>query len=233
MVRRFVANVFFAVSLLARRSEARQALRWWRGRAPDYPLRARIPWVVYPALDALERRDLAGAKVFEYGSGGSTLYWVRRGAAQIVSVEHDPAWYDRFHLQTRQWEAIDLRLVRPEQESAENDDDAGDPLAYRSAEPSYRGLRFRRYARTIDEYPDASFDVVMIDGRARPSCIMHAAPKVARGGLLIIDNADRDYYFARTAPFLSGFLSHRFEGPGPVNAMRWATVILTNDGSGV
>jgi predicted O-methyltransferase YrrM len=53
-----------------------------------------VPWLTGPALDFLESLDLAGARVFEFGMGASTVYWARRGCT-VVGVEMDPAWQRR------------------------------------------------------------------------------------------------------------------------------------------
>ena len=52
-----------------------------------------IPWYTYPAIEYLERWDLNGKYIFEFGCGSSTLYWLRRGAV-VVAVENDPDWYE-------------------------------------------------------------------------------------------------------------------------------------------
>jgi predicted O-methyltransferase YrrM len=53
-----------------------------------------LPWYTYPAIRFLEDRIPAGARVFEFGMGNSTLWWSRR-AARIVTCESDQAWFDR------------------------------------------------------------------------------------------------------------------------------------------
>lgn len=50
-----------------------------------------LPWFSYAAIHLLKQRLPADARVFEYGSGQSTLFFAAR-AAQVVSVEHDAAW---------------------------------------------------------------------------------------------------------------------------------------------
>ena len=52
---------------------------------------APLPWYTYPAIEYLAQVDLAGLRIFEYGSGHSTLYFKARGA-RVTSVESDPAW---------------------------------------------------------------------------------------------------------------------------------------------
>jgi len=61
---------------------------WDSVNANDEP----IPWYTYPATEFLSHLDLSRFKVFEYGSGNSTLWWSRR-ADKVISVEDDDAWY--------------------------------------------------------------------------------------------------------------------------------------------
>lgn len=50
------------------------------------------PWVTYPLIEYLNGFDFSGKDVFEFGSGGSTLYWAAR-ARSVYSVEFDAGWY--------------------------------------------------------------------------------------------------------------------------------------------
>lgn len=52
------------------------------------------PWFSYPAIFYLERFDLSGCRVLEFGSGGSTAYWAKK-AREVVSIETDRGWYER------------------------------------------------------------------------------------------------------------------------------------------
>jgi len=51
-----------------------------------------IPWFTYPAIEFLEPRIEPGWRVFEWGSGYSTLWWAAR-VAEVRSVEHDTVWH--------------------------------------------------------------------------------------------------------------------------------------------
>ena len=53
-----------------------------------------IPWITYPAIDFLNQYDFSECSVFEFGSGGSTLYWAKR-CKSVTSVEHFAPWYDK------------------------------------------------------------------------------------------------------------------------------------------
>ncbi|GIV40528.1 MAG: hypothetical protein KatS3mg033_2328 [Thermonema sp.] len=50
-----------------------------------------IPWFTYSAYLFLDPRLQAHFRVFEYGSGSSTLYFAQK-VAQVYSVEHHPSW---------------------------------------------------------------------------------------------------------------------------------------------
>jgi hypothetical protein len=56
-----------------------------------------IPWYTYPATEFLSHLDLSSFKVFEYGSGNSTLWWAER-SKQVTSVEDDELWYEKIKL---------------------------------------------------------------------------------------------------------------------------------------
>jgi len=188
---------------------------------------AGIPWIAFGAIDFLQRRDLSGARVFEWGSGGSTLYWLSRNAKTVISIEHDANWYKL--VQERIDGRADLRLIESAVDESATADDIADPVAAVSADVPSFGRRFTAYAEAIDSFEDESFDVVLVDGRARPSCIHHGAPKVRQGGLLIVDNADRDYYLAQTASCLDGFDARWFSGAAPGLSMRSTTAIFARE----
>jgi hypothetical protein len=196
------------------RGQRRHLLRWLRSAGPEYLLDEPSPWMTFDAIEVLDAYLRPGMRVFEYGSGGSTLFWAKKQAA-VVSVEHDPEWYGSVRDRLGPSSPVDYRLMQPEPGRITADSDPGDPLAYASEDPKSRQSNFRKYVTQIDEFADATFDLISIDGRARPSCIMHAAPKVKPGGLLVLDNADRPYYLERTREFLGAFEECVYPGVQP------------------
>jgi hypothetical protein len=103
--------------------------------------------------------------------------------------------------------------------------DMSDQDNYRSGRKENKEWEFTEYVRRIDSYPDESFDVILIDGRSRPSCIKHAICKLKVGGAIILDNADRERYNLAKRKYLSGFKSIRFVGIGPYSPMAWETAV--------
>jgi predicted O-methyltransferase YrrM len=125
-------------------------------------------------------------RVFEYGSGGSTVFFTRR-AAHLVSVEHDRGWFERVERRLREAGISNCtQLLRPPEEGTDE--------RFESTDPSFAGMHFGAYVRTIDDFEDEFFDLVLVDGRARPACAERAVAKVKSGGHLLLDDTFRDEY---------------------------------------
>jgi hypothetical protein len=129
-----------------------------------------LPWFSYPAIDWLAVRIRATDRVFEWGSGSSTL-WFSRHAASVVTVEHDPAFADRLH---RERPANVTLLQRPAM--GEDASEVGSP-----------------YASAIVEC-EPPFDIIVVDGKERNACIEQAIPALAEDGIIVVDNSDRAAY---------------------------------------
>jgi hypothetical protein len=165
--------------------------------------------------------------VFEYGCGGSTLFFTSR-AASVTSVEHNAVWVNLVRAsipatQQNKWRLLQIEATRRSDSELL---DPADPELYASSDESHGSSNFEAYARAIDRYPDHHFDIVLIDGRARPSCVMHSHRKVKPGGFLILDDAQRLHYKAVQQCMSGGEWVHRgFYGPGPYAAHFWLTAI--------
>ena len=60
-----------------------------------------IPWYTYPTIEFLSHLDLSSFRVFEYGSGNSTLWWAAR-SKQVTSVEDNELWYEKIKYSLKQ-----------------------------------------------------------------------------------------------------------------------------------
>ncbi len=203
--------VSFLLKQMLPTKQRRYAIRWIKSLQRDYMLATPSPWIAFDAIDYLASAVRPGSRVFEYGSGGSTLYWLSLGA-ECVSIEHDPEWYALMLPRLESLSGIDYRLVVSAPANSDDCRDIADPTCYRSASS---GNLYKNYTAQINSFADQFFDLVVVDGRARPSCIMHGARKVKPGGLLVLDNADRAYYLAQTRQFLDGFACLEFIGAAP------------------
>ena len=89
--------------------------------------------------------------------------WLARRCGRVVSVEHNPGWFEhvRTQLAAAQMSNVDLRL--------------------RTTGATYE--------TAIDDV--TAIDFALIDGRRRHCCAMQAAEKLRPGGMLVLDNAER------------------------------------------
>ena len=174
--------------------------------------------MVYEAIDWLGSFLSAEMQVFEWGSGGSTIFFSKRVQA-VVTIEHDTKWYSAVNRQLRLSNTRNVRLVLCNPEESKTREGA-----YTSTDEAYKGLSFRRYVDAIEIYPDGFFDLVVVDGRARASCLSHALVKIRPGGYLLLDNSDRSEY-QRAKELLSDWEEQEFYGPGPYNYYSWQTTV--------
>lgn len=165
------------------------------------PLELELPWITILAKQYIEQyfleRGVAESKVFEYGSGGSSLFFLKY-ASEVHSVEHDEAWFNRVQksIADREIKGWNGYFRPPEylEDGRGLKLKASNPNHYYTNAQPYLQYHFEGYVKVIDGFRDNYFDIVLIDGRSRPSCISHSLKKVKKGGLLILDNAERKYY---------------------------------------
>ncbi len=190
----------------------------WRERLkPGHtPLLDQSPWIVFAAIQFLERKTNKRMRVFEYGAGGSTLFFARR-VREVVTVEHSDSWANDVRAEAARhgYTNYSLHVIPPEPDPLAHTHDPSDPHAALSSSPDYRGYTFKKYAASINAYPDGYFDMVLVDGRARPACFRHALPKVKHKGYIILDNTDRPTYQRAMHLAKDGFQLYDFAGPTP------------------
>jgi len=163
--------------------------RWFRSQLPGHsPLQDEMPWITFRAIDWLDGFLKPDMNVFEYGAGGSTLYLAKR-VRRVVSVEHDEGFHELVSsiLTNRSIANCELILHKAEPCNDSN-------RHFASHQKKYQGFCFESYVKAIDAYQDHSFDLVLVDGRARMACVERARSKLKPSGALVLDNSDRPGY---------------------------------------
>lgn len=183
------------------------------------------PWLPYAATEYIRR--LRPLRAFEWGSGGSTLFFCELGVS-VVAIEHNQDWYDKTNILLYQnahsWTHYELKYIPFE--SGCIGSNPANPIHYKSASTELGEVNFRQYASAIDGYD--KFDLILVDGMARAACLYHAASHVAEGGCIVLDNAERDYYLMNTAFLFEGWERVEFTGYGPQLDYQWKTLFLIN-----
>jgi len=189
------------------------------------------PWLPYLVTDYIKR--LNPKRVFEWGSGESTLFFIGLPCVkQLVSIEHDAMWYSAVTLKLGLMgypSIVERNLILSE--DGEIGPDKANPLHYKSGSTNLGEVNFKRYASVIDEY--GLFDLILIDGMARASCLHHAFNHVAPGGCIVLDNTgDRPYYLEQTEAMFgnyeTGWEKITMMGYGPILDYKWETTIFIN-----
>lgn len=146
-----------------------------------------VPWWTFDSAARIDAflAGRRGARVFEWGSGASTL-WLARRSTQVVTIEHDGAWAQAVRRLIPDGAAVDLRTIP-------GTPAAGLPDEVRSVKAGARDLDFRTYVEAIDE-AGGDFDLIVIDGRARAACLQRALPHLAADGMIVVDNVERSRY---------------------------------------
>ena len=149
------------------------------------------PWIPYEAANWLEHYLNRNSKVFEWGSGGSTIFLSER-AGQVFSVEHDKKWHSLVSKALAQREITNCSYELQEPKPI-----AGTFSALDESQSSrfiydgyYLGMTVHEYVGAIDVHPDCTFDLVFVDGLVRTECIQHAIPKIKPSGYLMLDNSN-------------------------------------------
>jgi len=187
---------------------ARRIGHWVRSLPGIYDMPALVeldvPWWTYGAIDAVESwlASRSGARVFEFGSGASTV-WLAGRAGEVRSVEHDAGFAAQVGSFLTNVANVTLDVVPAEPSQA--------PRAA-SGKVGFEDLDFSDYVAAIDQFSER-FDLIVIDGRARVACLAAAARNLADDGLIVFDNSRRGRY--RAAIESCGLPEKRFRGLAP------------------
>ena len=139
------------------------------------PLDLEQPWFSYASIDFLQSFLGPQMSVFEYGSGGSTLFFARR-VGTVISTEDNATWFEN----------VSRRLTELSLKNAElqhHEFDFKNP----------RGFENSAYLNSI---PSQKFDVIVVDGMedvvpVRPTCFYHAENFINPGGIIVVDDSWR------------------------------------------
>lgn len=161
------------------------------------------PWITYKVIDYLDKTLQPDHTVFEYGGGGSTLFFASR-VSEVITIEHNEEWFKLLseNKSLKDFKGWKGKFIAATKGELHQPVDRSDPEHYSSDDIPSKGYNYKNYASAIDAYPDNYFGCVLVDGRSRPACLLHAIPKIKQGGLLVLDNSDRDYYLPQVSPHI-------------------------------
>lgn len=157
------------------------------------------PWLTRRANELLASLILPTDAGLEFGSGRSTL-WLARRAHRLTSVEHDPGWHAAVSRQLGENRISNVDYLFREQDAEED------------------FARDSGYVSVARALPEESVDFVLVDGIYRADCANAVLDRLAPGGLLILDDAQRYLPSDSTSP------GARRRHDGPASRL-WATFL--------
>jgi hypothetical protein len=198
---------------------------WLHSRLGQSPLELEIPWINYSSFDWLKQWIRPEMNVFEWGCGGSTLFFAQK-ANTVVSVEHNLHWYKEVKKVLRSRGMRNVQLIHAQPSRAQ----PWTPQGYRSEVKGLEKLSFEHYVALIKQYPRNYFDFVLVDGRCRLACLRESIPFLkGKTGALMLDNSD--YFRYQSALFnieslMKSRHRKRFLSPGPSSQIiGWETTV--------
>ena len=150
-----------------------------------------LPGLALPAICFLDEYLTKNMKVFEWGSGASTIFFDQR-CAYLVSIEHSEEWHDK--IMTALEYRIGFMAEDLERYIYLKRAHPGFDPEFASQQSGYDSVNFKMYVESVEMFPYDFFDVILVDGRARCACLKAAQPKLKPGGLLILDDSQRPQY---------------------------------------
>lgn len=173
----------------------------WDGVSANKSIMTRHkPWITLSAIRWLEGILRSDDRVFEWGSGGSTI-WIAQRVSSVISVESDPTWFHRVNewLTEEGLNNVELKLI--------------------GKEPA---MAWERYVNEIRTYKD-EFDIIFIDGNleTRTICAVMAVEVAGDETVILLDNSIR---MSEAAEILEAWATEyvTFYGLGHGN-QKWGT----------
>lgn len=172
------------------------------------------PWIVLEAIAFLETNVKPEWETFEWGCGGSTL-WFAGLTKQVTSVETNAEWAAatiQAAVERGVWPLPVIHTVPPVFVNLAGRTHDGTQWTEGSkATPEWEN----EYAGLIDRfYLGQKFGLIVIDGGVRHKCAERALKHMLPGGLMVLDNSGNADTLPATA-VLVATLGHgqRFVGP--------------------
>jgi len=130
-------------------------------------------------------------RVFQYGSDESTVS-LGNNVQLIVSVEHSLNRYNNLEISMRNVRNNSIyKYIPPENETRPF---PYSHLSYGTTHKDYLYYNFKEYVNYITKYEDNFFHITIINGFSRASCIMTAANKMKKSGIIILNDSDKYEY---------------------------------------
>ncbi|MEM2145414.1 MAG: hypothetical protein QW279_08630 [Candidatus Jordarchaeaceae archaeon] len=174
----------------------RDAFRWlYFLISKNKVIDACVPWMTWRAIDFFNKNIKQGMKIFEYGAGGSTLFFLKKGCL-VTSIENSKEWKELVERKAYYLSLahnLNLRFFPANRQDQEI---------------------LLRYIQSVND--GGPWDVIIVDGipEVRIECIHEAIKNITPTGMLVLDDANWER-FKKVPVILRDWKRLKFIGLGP------------------
>jgi len=139
------------------------------------PLELGMPWWSFGAVREVEKIILKDMRIFEFGSGGSSIFLAER-AGSVISVEDEESWAQAVRTEAQKRRVQNLEIQHH----------PFDFFACREFEGS----------AYLNSLKDGPYDLIVVDGKeegvqVRDQCFWRAEKFIRKGGVIVVDDSYR------------------------------------------
>jgi len=165
------------------------------------------PWMQSWEINSIKKTllKLKPKRCLEWGSGNSTIYFTRflPKESEWISIEHDFKWSRKIRRKLffcrliESYPKIKIFHIAPNKFSWTDKHGDGSSQDFKN---------YINFPRKMGK-----FDFILIDGRARKSCLLQATKLLDKNGIVVLHDASRKYYHKPFRLFKYKFLMIRKE----------------------
>jgi len=162
-----------------------------------------IPWYSFEAIEFLKIHLKPEHKVFEFGSGSSTLFY-QNNCSNVIAVESNKTWFEII------CEKISGKI------NSENNHFLSPNSEIFLLENAIDNPEYEFFAKNYSIQNNIKFDFIIIDSLKRHLCTINSIDSLADNGFIILDDSERSNY-QKTINFLeqNNFIHIVFSGIAP------------------
>ena len=210
-------NLLFAYDLADSQQESHTLSLYDKERCPKYTL---------PVIEYLNNLNFTKAHVFEFGCGGSTLWWLKR-CDTITAVDTSEKWIDEVNKELIDKTRNRVQLLHRSNSLAPlaiDEKDLQHPVA--SGDRNDSGDKGGNGGGGGNDVARTMYDVILIDGAfSRYEAARASIKHLAKGGIILLDDAD---WYSHTSKYLrsQNLIQVDFHGPKPGDGAAWRSTSL-------
>lgn len=154
-----------------------------------------LPWMTYPFIEFITKTLQPNHRIFEFGSGSSTLFFAKK-VEKVIALESDKKWHEimRRKLSEANVKNVELILMEDALENSEYENFVKNHTKQKT-EDSIKNLSEQEASDSfIGDLASQKFDFIIIDSLKRFACAQNSIAALKPDGAIILDDSERPNY---------------------------------------